>query len=99
MNDVPSNLSSIKWDRVNHKASFSQSLFQHFPVFSFVIFFMELSSFIIEQLPKLDASVAATRKLFKIKEFADTMLVHVLAPISWKSNISYECEFSPSKGL
>ena len=46
---------------------------------------MEMSSSSIEQFPKRDASEATTRKIFKIKEFADTLLF-----------LSHQCKFWPN---
>ena len=58
---------------------------------------MELSSSIIEQFQTLDASVAATRKLFKIKDFADTLSVHALARLHGNPTYPTSARFCPQR--
>ena len=69
---------------VNHKAPVSQSM-SAFSCTFIGYLFMKLSSSSIEQFPKRDASEAATRKIFKIKEFAETLLF-----------VSHQCKFWPN---
>ena len=69
----------------NHKASISQSVSAFSCIFIGLSFLWNCPSSSIEQFPKRNASEVAKRKIFKIKEFADTLLF-----------LSHQCMFWPN---
>ena len=74
-------IAEAKWlSSVNHKVSVSA-----FSCIFIGYLLMELSSSSIELVPKRDASEAATRKIFKIREFIDIPLF-----------LSHQCKFWPN---